>query len=179
MRRLLVLVGTVMVLWGCGGSGPAEEASSDDVLADALTEKTIELQGKNYVNLHPYEGPVYHRGKLSWRALATVKPAGDPDNPTGYIFRDDVEALAGSRVKIRGYMIPLEAGQRHARFLLSPDPKSCPYCSPDGPVLLMEVVGREPIMHTYSRAVLEGTLEVLKNDPHGLLYRLKDAERLN
>jgi hypothetical protein len=40
----------------------------------------------------------------------------------------------------------------------------------------VEVKSRSPIKHTYEPVVVAGRLNVLRNDPFGLYYRLTDAQ---
>jgi uncharacterized protein len=46
---------------------------------------------------------------------------------------------------------------------------------PGGPEQLVEVKSKRPVAYSFEAVVLSGKLEVLKNDPTGIFYRLTDA----
>jgi hypothetical protein len=97
------------------------------------------------------------------------------DNQLLPVFPVAVQALDKTRVKVQGFMMPLEAGARQSRFLLSSVPTTCPYCVPAGPEGLMEVRMRRPVSYTVHAITVEGLLQVLSSDDMGLYYRLTEA----
>jgi uncharacterized protein len=84
--------------------------------------------------------------------------------------------LNGRTVKLQGYILPLEVGQTHKRFLLSAWSPSCPFCLTAGPVAMVEVKARKEVNYSLEPVVVQGRLELLENDPAGLFFRLVDAE---
>lgn len=77
-------------------------------------------------------------GVVSWRTLAQVDLVKE-SNRYSPRFSPDVQALADKTVKIQGFMVPLEAGEKQKHFLLSASPQTCAYCMPGGPESLVEV----------------------------------------
>jgi len=82
-------------------------------------------------------------------------------------------------VKVQGFMMPLEMGDKQTHFILSAMPVSCAFCMPGGPEQLVEVRTTKPVKYTFDPVVLTGKLAVLKDDPTGVFYRLTDAQPSN
>ncbi len=110
-----------------------------------------------------------------WRELARVRGAGlfggSLDAPS---FPASVRALDGTRVSVRGFMLPLREDSRHSRFILSANPVGCPACDRANPAILMDVRARRALPLASEPLVLTGTLR-LEPDA-GLFYRLDRAE---
>jgi hypothetical protein len=111
---------------------------------------------------------------VSWKLLAQVELVKQKDR---YVpqFSSGVAALNAKEVKVQGFMMPLEMGDRQTHFILSAMPPSCAFCMPGGPESLVEVKSRAPIKFGFEPIVLTGKLAVLKDDPTGVFYRLTEA----
>jgi hypothetical protein len=134
----------------------------------------------------PGQGPGYHdprsafkpieerEGVVPWRRLSmvTTKVVNNRVVPT---FPDPVKALDGTTVKLEGFMLPLEPGERQRHFLLSAVPTTCSFCVPAGPEGLVEVRTKTPVRYTVEAITVEGRMAVLTDDPYGLFYRILDA----
>ncbi|MDP1637091.1 MAG: hypothetical protein Q8L62_03235, partial [Candidatus Nitrotoga sp.] len=70
---------------------------------------------------------------------------------------------------------PLQMGDQQSHFVLAAMPQSCAFCMPGGPEQMVEVKTRRPVTYGFEAIVLSGKLEVLKDDPTGIFYRLTDA----
>ena len=79
-------------------------------------------------------------------------------------------------VKVQGFIIPLDMGDRQTRFLLSAVPPHCAFCMPAGPDAIVEVIAKTPVKYGFEPIVVSGRFSVLRNDATGVLYRLTDAE---
>ena len=90
-------------------------------------------------------------------------------------FAAGIAALDKKEVKVQGFMMPLEMGDKQTHFILSAMPQSCAFCLPGGPEQLVEIKTKTPIKYTFEALVLTGRLAVLKDDPTGVFYRLSDA----
>lgn len=115
-------------------------------------------------------------GVLPWSLFGEVshRQEGKRSVP---VFPAQLTSLSGSRVKVQGFMLPLQAGERQTHFLLSAVPTTCNFCLPAGPEGVIEIRMRGAgIKVVVDAMVLEGTLRVLPTDPMGLLYRLTDAQ---
>jgi hypothetical protein len=90
-------------------------------------------------------------------------------------FADSVLKLNATEVKLQGFMMPLEMGDKQKHFVLSAMPVTCAFCLPGGPEALVEVRAKTAVKYTFEPVILTGKLAVLKDDPNGLYYRLTDA----
>ena len=134
------------------------------------------------------QGPGYHSpqsafpplvpraGVVPWSTLAEVSVKFQkPKILTTY--SPAVLKLNATKVKVEGYMTPLEAGTRHRHFLLVSVPPTCPFCVPGGAESMIEVRADKPIEYTQQAMVIEGRFQVLKDDPTGLYYRMSGAKK--
>src|SRR6516165_1831917 len=113
-------------------------------------------------------------GVVSWKTFADVEAVRQGTRIVPE-FSKAVLALDKQKVRVQGFMMPLEASdQRH--FLLMAVPPHCPFCMPAGPDAIVEVRAKAPATWAIEPLIFSGTLAVLKDDPSGVLYRLSDAE---
>jgi uncharacterized protein len=134
----------------------------------------------------PGRGPGYHdprspikplqerEGVVSWSVLSSVTTRVERNRMVP-VFPKPVQALDSTTVKVQGFMMPLEPGQKQKHFLLSSVPTSCSFCVPSGPEGLIEVRSRTPVTYSLEPVVMQGKLSVLSNDPYGVYYRIVDA----
>ena len=115
---------------------------------------------------------------VSWKLLAQVELVKMKDKFVPQ-FSSGVAALDKKEVKVQGFMMPLEMGDKQTHFILSAMPVSCAFCMPGGPEQLVEVRTNKPVKYTFDPVVLTGKLAVLKDDPTGVFYRLTDAQPSN
>jgi len=115
---------------------------------------------------------------VSWKLLAQVELVKLKDKFVAQ-FSSDVAALDKKEVKVQGFMMPLEMGDKQTHFILSAMPQSCAFCMPGGPEQLVEVRTTKPVKYTFDPVLLTGKLAVLKDDPTGVYYRLTDAQPSN
>lgn len=66
------------------------------------------------------------KGVVSWKTLADVKPVKQKDRFIPQ-FSKDISALDKKEVKLQGFMMPLDIGERQKRFLLVAMPPSCAF----------------------------------------------------
>ena len=111
---------------------------------------------------------------VSWKLLAQVELVKVKDRYQPQ-FSSGVAALDAKEVKVQGFMMPLEMGDKQSHFILSSTPQSCAFCMAGGPESLVEVKMKKPVAYGMEPVVLTGKLAVLKNDPTGVFYRLTDA----
>ena len=113
-------------------------------------------------------------GVVSWSLLSTVTSKTERARIVP-VFPPAVQALNDKTVKLQGFMLPLEPGEKQKHFLLSGVPTSCSFCVPAGPEGLVEVRASTPVKYTVDAITLEGRMAVLKDDKFGLFYRIVDA----
>jgi uncharacterized protein len=135
-------------------------------------------------------GPGYHdprspikplqdrEGVVPWSTLSKVTPKPEKNRMVP-VFTPEVLALNDKVVRVQGFMMPLEPGDRQKHFLLSAVPTSCSFCVPAGPEGLLEVRSKTPVKYTIEPVMVEGKLSVLSTDPYGLFYRIADAQPLD
>ena|SRR5437762_3786614 len=113
-------------------------------------------------------------GVVSWRTLAQVSPV-QRDGRMVNEFSPAILTLDQRDVKVQGFMIPLDMGEKQTRFLLSAVPPHCAFCMPAGPDAVVEIVAKTPVQFGFEPIVVSGRFAVLKDDANGVLYRLTDA----
>ena len=113
-------------------------------------------------------------GVVSWRTLAQVSPV-QRDGKMVPEFSKDIITLDKRDVKVQGFMIPLDMGDKQKRFLLSAVPPHCSFCMPAGPDAVVEVIARTSVKYGFEPIVVTGRFTVVSDDANGALYRLSDA----
>jgi hypothetical protein len=112
---------------------------------------------------------------VSWKTLSQVELVKTKDR---YVpqFASTVTALDQKQVKMQGFMLPLQMGDKQSHFVLAAMPQTCSFCMPGGPESMVEVKMKTPVKYTFDAVILSGKLTVLKDDPTGIFYRLTEAE---
>lgn len=118
------------------------------------------------------------KGVVSWETLAKVKQIKTKDRILPE-FSKEIMALNDKEVKVQGFMMPLEPGEKQKHFLISLTPQSCSFCLPAGPEGVIEVKTKAPVKYTFEPVILSGKMSVMKEDPMGLYYRLTDATEIS
>lgn len=115
---------------------------------------------------------------VSWKLLSQVELVKMKDR---YVpqFSNNVWALDKKDVKVQGFMMPLQVGERQTHFVLTAMPQTCAFCMPGGPENMVEVKTKKPVKYTFDPVTVTGKLTVLKEDPTGVFYRIFDAEETN
>lgn len=111
---------------------------------------------------------------VPWKLFSQVELVKQKDR---YVpkFAAEVAALDKKEVKIQGFMMPLQVGDKQTHFVLTAMPQSCAFCLPGGPESMVEVKSKSAVKYTFEPVVLTGRLAILKDDPTGVFYRLTDA----
>jgi hypothetical protein len=119
-------------------------------------------------------------GATPWNLLgkaSVLYDEGDDAEQVTTIVPPEVEALDGSKVKLLGFMFPVEAELPMRRFLLVEYPSDCAFCLAAGtePSRIVEAHSPEGLDYLDGQVVLSGRLEIVRGDADGLVYRLRDA----
>jgi uncharacterized protein len=117
-------------------------------------------------------------GVVSWKTLAQVEPL-KKDGKMIPGFSTTILGLDRTDVKVQGFMIPLDIGDKQKRFLLSAVPPHCQFCLPAGPDEIVEVEAKSPVAYTFDPIVIGGKFSVVKDDANGILYRMTGATRVD
>ncbi len=116
-----------------------------------------------------------------WKTLAKITFTKQYDELMGFkvdvpVFSEDIRALEGKEVTIRGYIIPVEGYKSHKEFIFSAYPYNmCFFCGGAGPETVMEVFASEPVEYSAEQVTLKGKLELNATDINRLMYALNDA----
>jgi hypothetical protein len=116
-------------------------------------------------------------GVVSWQTLAQVQPVKQ-GGKMAYEFSRDILALDRKEVKVQGFMIPLDVGDKQRHFLLSAVPPHCQFCLPAGADAIVEIEARTPVAYTFDPIVVSGRFAVLKDDGSGVMYKVTSADRV-
>lgn len=117
----------------------------------------------------------------TWKTLSKITFKKEYNETMGFkvdvpVFSEEVSALEGQEVKIRGYIIPVEGYKGHKEFIFSAYPYNmCFFCGGAGPETVMEVFAKEPIEYTAEPITIKGTLELNADDINRLIYALHDV----
>lgn len=91
-------------------------------------------------------------------------------------FLPPVLALEGRTITLIGFMAPVHPGEREKQFLLSDTRFLCDTCqSAPAPQSIVEVNAKEGQPVHERPIMVRGKLELVRDSPHGLIYRLHDA----
>lgn len=113
-----------------------------------------------------------------WTTLMQVKLNYDEEYRVSAEFSTPVKKLIGQRVRLAGFMLPLEMSEKQTRFMLSANPPTCFFHLPGGPTTVVEINTRKGVEIGYEPMVVEGTLHADNTSEDGVLYRLRDARVL-
>jgi hypothetical protein len=115
-----------------------------------------------------------------WRVLAEVsfKPITDK-NGLGVekpFFSDHLKSFHGKKVKLKGYIVPLNEVDGAATLMLSSLPfNTCYFCGGAGPETVLEIETTQPIKFSTKAIIIEGILMLNDSDPDHHIYILKSA----
>jgi uncharacterized protein len=125
-------------------------------------------------DVSPASGP---NDVVPWGTLAQVTHR-TVDGHIEHHFSKAISALDDKKVKLRGFLIPLNHGEKHSHFLLSASPRSCFECWAAGPEGWVEVISEVPVEDTYNQILVSGRFLVVRSDRDDLHYRMLDAVRI-
>lgn len=124
--------------------------------------------------LSPYAPLKPRADVVAWSTLTDIRTTLDKRRIVP-VYPPQVLALDGRKLRVQGFMMPLEPGERQRHFLLSSVPLTCAFCLPGGPESMVEVRTRQPVPYSMNAVVVEGVFHVLSADPSGLYYRMSGA----
>lgn len=120
----------------------------------------------------------------TWKTLSKITYKKEFDEMMGFkvdkpVFSEDVLALGGKEITVKGYIIPIEGYKSHKEFIFSAFPyASCFFCGAAGPETIMEIVAKEPIKYTDEPITIKGKLTLNSKDINKLMYRLSDVVKM-
>lgn len=127
------------------------------------------------------------QGGIDWRLLGQTKVIDiNTKDENGFDlnyqkpeFSKDIKALDKTKIRIRGYMFPLDSVEEQSQFLFGPFPLNCPFQYHVTPNLVVEAHTAQdfPIIFSYDAMTIEGDLELVPEDKdYSTFYRLKNVK---
>lgn len=116
-----------------------------------------------------------------WKTLAKITYKKEYDEFLGFkidkpVFSEEIKALNGKEVTVRGFIIPVEGYKGHREFILSAFPYSmCFFCGGAGPESVMDVTAIEAIEYSAESVTLRGRLHLNTNEVNELMYSITEA----
>ena len=116
-----------------------------------------------------------------WKTLAKITYKKEYDEFLGFkidkpVFSEQIKALNGKEVTVKGFIIPVEGYKSHKEFILSAFPYSmCFFCGGAGPESVMEVKSLDAIEYSAEAITIKGKLKLNTDDVNQLMYSLSDA----
>ncbi len=120
--------------------------------------------------------------ETTWKTLGKISYTKQYDELMGFkvdvpVFSEDIIALEGKEVEVKGYIIPVEGYKSHKEFIFSAFPYTmCFFCGGAGPETVMDVFAKNPVEYSASQITLRGRLELNATDINRLMYAIHDAE---
>jgi hypothetical protein len=163
------------------GSAPAQPPNANNKPANAPAPAgmgNVDLSGRSGPGVHsplsPFSPLPERKDVVPWTTLTKVETKTEK-NKVIPVHTKSVMALNQKTQRIQGFMMPLQPGEKQTHFLLSQVPLTCGFCTPGGPESMVEVRSKTRISYGFDVVVVEGTFQVLQDDPYGLFYRMVDA----
>lgn len=121
------------------------------------------------------------KGGVGWQLLESTKEtsrrAADGYIRSKPVFPPAVKALHGKRVKVAGFMMPLENSSKQKHFVLMAYPPGCPFHTHAMPYQFIEVHADTAFPVEIEQAtIVEGVLELTGMDESGVFYKMKAAK---
>lgn len=139
---------------------PAED---DPLAAELAEERAMQL------SLPTADGPMWQvlrQTRISIDERTQLFEAAHPQS---------VRAMAGRRITLEGYMLPLQSDLRTRHFLISPYTPVCFFHPPAEPNEVIEVTLTRPIPAGYHRVEVTGVLTLADNGEKGLFFQMNGA----
>ncbi len=117
-----------------------------------------------------------------WKTLAKITYKKEYDEFLGFkidkpVFSEEIKALNGKEVTVKGFIIPVEGYKGHKEFILSAFPYSmCFFCGGAGPESVMEVTAIEPIEYSAEAVTIKGKLTLNSSDVNKLMFAMTGAK---
>jgi hypothetical protein len=130
---------------------------------------------------------IIHAGELLaqdtnfWQTLAQVRFEQRKDK-NGYdievpVFSKYLKTFQAKKIRLKGYIIPLEEVGGRGKFMLSSLPFNlCYFCGAAGPETVVEVETPDKVKFTTRQIVMEGVLTLNDQDPDHHIYILRSAK---
>jgi hypothetical protein len=155
-------------------------------LALAALPSAVAAQGAPNRDLKPSESvwkpAPTPPGGVAWSVLESTKEITRKDENnlirSKPVFPASVKALDGKRIKLNGYMLPLQNGTNQTHFVLLAYPPDCPFHLNPLPMQFVEVRAATPVKLSYDVQTIEGVLTLHGDDEKGIFYKFSEARQI-
>ncbi len=143
----------------CGAAGVV-------VLCGAAEAPTLTYNPNHYIN----DDPV-------WTLLNETQVVTDLKKGEFHAtFSPGLLARQSKRLRVVGFILPLEPTSQSAHFSLVRRNTACPFCPPNAPTEAVEVFAKAAVRYTGEELAMEGDLKLVAASDQGLFFRLQNAE---
>jgi hypothetical protein len=181
---MLILAAVISVNVGQAIAAAVQGTKRNPALIDAAVQTYAEKQAPGYKSGRVVEDvwkpAATPKGGVSWKVLESSGETTRTD-AEGFIvskpkFTPEVKALAGKRITVAGWMMPLSAGRTQKHFVLLGYPPGCPFHFHAAPNQFIEVYADTAFPTSETRVfTVSGVLELTGYDESGIFYRLRQA----
>ncbi len=113
-----------------------------------------------------------------WGTLGAAKVTFD--NEQGLydaVLPEAIKKLDGQRMKISGFIVPLESEEEFTHFLLSKRTPTCFFCPPGEPNEVIEIFADEPTEWVEELVTYEGVFKLTQDREKGIFFKISGAAR--
>ena len=121
------------------------------------------------------------KGAIPWDLITDIAVTEEViDNFVQYVphFPSKITKLDGERVRLNGYMLPMDPTERQSHFILMAYPHTCPFHMGAGPASFVEVHADFPVPYTLDPVLIEGQFHVLEDYPDGVFYKITAGQQV-
>lgn len=118
---------------------------------------------------------------ISWATLESTKEIQRRQAGAIYskpAFSPQVKALMGRRIRVSGYVMPLQTSPKQTHFVLLAYPPDCPFHLNPAPNQFIEIKTAVPIAVHSGVQSFEGQLVLGGQDESGIFYLMRDSHEL-
>lgn len=113
---------------------------------------------------------------LNWSELMQAR-IDFVDGELKITFPEIIKQQNGEKLKVSGFMMPLDPDIRQRHFLLTSSPPHCFFHIPGGPTGVIEVFSEKGIEASWEPVLIEGVFELVDaGKGMGIIYQMRDAE---
>jgi len=171
-RRLLCLAGLVPLALPLMGFIPPKPKPGADPHACGADPELCSEQDRQKLLPHS-DDPL-------WSLLKACKVDQNPQTKVYSLEpTQDVKALDGKRVQVKGFTLPLDGTDRTSHFLIAVNTPVCFYHPPGKPNEIIEVTASSPVTWDEKPKTVEGVFAVAASGDAGVFFRLTQAKLIS
>lgn len=167
--KLSCIVFSFLLLTGWTAAGEAEMNIS--------VESDESLNGQPLSERKAQEALPMSKDKI-WDILMLSQISMNENEGTYQVtIHEDVKKLTGQKVKMSGFMMPLESTEKFHHFLLSKRTPTCAFCPPGQPNELVDVMLTGDSTDWKDGLItVEGIFSLINDQELGVFYKISDGK---